>query len=101
MNELKLLLVLIISMLAVNLVGTLCAKYFHKKYSLHLYLFLSLLIAGPYYLMLKDGWLEFVGLEKTMGTVILIIVAIFYFPLAIARNLRGLRKLRKKESGSD
>jgi len=37
--------------------------------------------------MLKEGWLERIGLEKTTGIVIILAFIVFYWPIVIARDI--------------
>ncbi len=90
MDEVILLVFLLAAILLHKRVEKYCLRCVSSNLIYYFYLIVSFFMALPFFLMLKEGWIEKLGLEKSAGLVIIVGVAIFYFPFAVARFLNKL-----------
>lgn len=87
MNELTLILIFLFAIVLHRLFRYICSQNAQKVWSIYVYISLSIILSGFFYLMLKEGWLERIGLEKTTGIVIILAFIVFYWPIVIARDI--------------
>ncbi len=91
MSELILISVFLLILLLQNALLKVCINYKHKSWSSYLYVIASMLLFLPIGILIKDGWIEKFGLEKTALLVLLIGFMLFYFCWKVAKGLSKIQ----------
>ncbi len=89
--ELVLIIWFIVARLILWGIERICRHCTDKLWKAGLCMFFAIMTGVPFFLLLKDGWFEKLGLEETVSAYIILVFIVVYWIFSISRFLMRLQ----------
>jgi len=89
--ELVLIIWVIVARLVLWGIERICMHCTDKLWKASLCMFFAVMTGVPFFLLLKDGWFEKLGLEETDSAFIILVLIVIYWVFSISRFLIRLQ----------
>jgi len=73
-----------------------CRHCTDKLWKASLCMFFAIMTGVPFFLLLKDGWFEKLGLEETISASVILVLIVIYWIFSISRFLKRLQSFQDK-----